>query len=339
VDSTSIARVIQEDLGGPPEELFAEWSPTPFAAASIGQVHAARHHDGRALAVKVQYEGIQEAIENDLRNVQVMNTLGGLLFPDLDREGIMKELHDRILEECDYRKEAQNQEEFRTLYRDREGIAVPRVVPELSSRRVLTAEHATGLRFNAFAERASQEQRNRAGEAMMTFAYESILAHDMFNCDPHPGNYLFTERDVVFLDFGSVKRFDPAFVDLWREMLRSVVDKDRRRFEETVVALGIAPHLRGGFDFEYQLRIAEYLSLPWLEDARFRFDQGYIQKSFDVMLFDNPNKFKMNLPPNLVFLNRLQWGLYAVLSTLGSEANFRRIMEPLLEPRAPIGAS
>jgi predicted unusual protein kinase regulating ubiquinone biosynthesis (AarF/ABC1/UbiB family) len=333
----TIEAVIERELGAPPSELFAEWEREPLAAASLGQVHRARHRDGRELAVKVQYPGVEQALDSDLKNAEMMNVFGGLLLRGLDRRAAMSELRDRLLEECDYRKEARNQQDFRAIYSSRPGFVIPAVVSELSSSRVLVSEFFPGERFQAFAERAKEEERNRAGQQMLLFAYESILTHDMFNCDPHPGNYLFGDDQVAFLDFGCVKRFPPGVVDVWRRMLRAVVERDLPSFTNSVVDLGIAR--RGcDFDFEYQFKIAEYLSLPWLEDKPFKFTNDYLKGSFSVLMFDNPMLSKMNVPRDLLFLNRLQWGLYAVLCALGAEANWHRSMTPLIYPSAPPAA-
>ncbi len=323
------AAVVTAELGKSPEALFADWSPEPFAAASIGQVHRARHRDGRLLAVKVQYPGVDKAIQSDLRNAAIMNGLGSLLFRGLDYDSIMDEMRARLLEECDYLHEAHSQEAFRAAWRGRTGLIIPTVVQELTSRRVLTSELIGGQNFESFAATASQEERNRAGDTMMRFAYESILSHHMFNCDPHPGNYRFVDGKVAFLDFGSVKHFQPAVVDVWRRMLVAVGAHDMEGFRRLVIELGIAPQGRK-FDFEAQFRIAEYLSLPWLKEPPFRFSPDYLRGTFPLMIFENPNKFTMNLPADLLFLNRLQWGLYAVLGMLAAEGNYQVWMNPLI---------
>ncbi len=142
------AGVVLAELGQRPETLFLEWDPVPIASASIGQVHRAITHDGRAVAVKVQYPGIDSAIESDLGNADLL--FGGLamLFPGLEPGPLVTELRERLLEELDYRIEAANQRLFVDAYRDHPTIHVPEVVDELSTRRVLTTELADGVRFD-----------------------------------------------------------------------------------------------------------------------------------------------------------------------------------------------
>ncbi|MCB1016936.1 MAG: AarF/ABC1/UbiB kinase family protein, partial [Acidimicrobiales bacterium] len=145
------AGVLAEELGRPPAEVFADWDPVPVASASIGQVHHAVTHDGREVAVKVQYPGVDDAIRADLANVDLLFTATGMLFPGLDPAALVDELKARLVEELDYVLEADNQRLFAAYYADHPFITVPRVVDELSSRRVLTTEWADGVRFDELA--------------------------------------------------------------------------------------------------------------------------------------------------------------------------------------------
>jgi predicted unusual protein kinase regulating ubiquinone biosynthesis (AarF/ABC1/UbiB family) len=229
------AQVVTAELGASPEKVFAEFDPTPLAAASIGQVHAARLHDGRRVAVKVQYPGVEQAIRADLANTELLATFLRLVFtvmPGLSRmdvREIAREVADRIGDEVDYRVEAANQQEFADLYRGHPFIRVPEIVPELSTRRVLTMELSDGVRY-AKALAAEQSLRDRWGEAVYRFFSRNLVLHGLFNADPHPGNYLFhPDGSVTFLDFGCVKRFTPQQVVNMDEIVRSIVARDADR--------------------------------------------------------------------------------------------------------------
>ncbi len=324
------ARVVREELGRVPEELFATWTPMPFAAASIGQVHRAVLRDGREVAVKVQYPGIARAIESDLAGTAALESLGGLVLRGQDTAAVMAELRERLLEECDYRHEAASQEEFRRLWADRDDVAIPEVVPELSSARVLTTRLSAGRRFAEFVATADQAARDRAGEAILDFAMQSIFRHGLFNADPHPGNYLFEEGRVVFLDFGCVKRFPPDFLDRWRRLCLACTYGDRATFDALVREFGFAPD-PGSYDFDYHYAMTRAIYEPWLEDRPYLFTQAYVAKTWKALVADNPNKFRLNLPRDFLFVNRVQWGLYAVLASLGSVSNWRRRMLPMIE--------
>src|SRR5487761_1617999 len=138
------AQVITEELGQPPERAFATWDPEPIAAASIGQVHRAITHDGRAVAVKVQYPGIAETIAADLDNVALLRRMMRIIAPGQDVDGLVAELRERIAEELDYGREARNQQLFADYYDGHPTIHVPKVISELSPRRVITSDLAGG---------------------------------------------------------------------------------------------------------------------------------------------------------------------------------------------------
>src|SRR5690242_8360961 len=201
------AGVIAEELGLPPDRAFARWDPEPIAAASIGQVHRAMTHDGRAVAVKVQYPGIAESMAADLDNVSLLRRMLKVTAPSQDVDALVTELRDRVLEELDYRREAENQRLFAAYYAGHPTIGVPAIVDELSARRVVTSELSTGARFAEMAA-WSQEERDQAAETIYRFVFRSLYEAHAFNGDPHPGNYLFHGGGrVTFLDFGLVKHF------------------------------------------------------------------------------------------------------------------------------------
>ena len=176
--------------GPGPDELFAEWDPVPLASASIGQVHRAVTHDDRAVAVKIQYPGVDEAIRADLDNVDALFGAAGFVFSGLDPDALVIELKERLVEELDYRLEADNQRLFVEYYRDHPFIHIPDVVDELSTGRVLTTELSPGVRWDEVLT-WSQEERDLAGEAIFRFVFRSLYRLHAFNGDPHPGNYLF----------------------------------------------------------------------------------------------------------------------------------------------------
>jgi predicted unusual protein kinase regulating ubiquinone biosynthesis (AarF/ABC1/UbiB family) len=230
-----LARVMLErELGDRVKQAFAEFDWEPFAAASIGQVHAARLRDGRAVAVKIQYPGVAEAIRADLKNAELLATLLTLALSGLSPRGLSldirsmaREVGARIEEELDYRLEASNQAEFAENYCGHPFIHVPAVIGELCTGRVLTQELVHGRCWNE-ALAAEQSLRDQWAEAIHRFVYGSFYRRSTFNADPHPGNYIFHEDgSVSFLDFGSVKclRRDRVemMVAIYRECLRGDV--------------------------------------------------------------------------------------------------------------------
>ncbi len=222
------AEVIRNELGGSPEELFVSWDRHPIAAASIGQVHRAIVRDPatgveRAVAVKVQYPGVDEAISSDLATANLLGLLLSQGFGGLDPGEMVEEVKQRLVEELDYRREARNQQEFADYFRGHPLIHIPDVLPQLSTGRVLTTELATGARFEEVLG-WPQTERDAAAETIFRFVFRSLYRHHAFNGDPHPGNYLFRPGgQVTFLDFGLVRHFSAAEVATFEQLIRAAV--------------------------------------------------------------------------------------------------------------------
>jgi predicted unusual protein kinase regulating ubiquinone biosynthesis (AarF/ABC1/UbiB family) len=216
---------LELELGQRAESAFAQFEWTPLAAASVGQVHRARLHDGRAVAVKIQYPGVGDAIHADLGNNELLATFLGLISAlspkgvSFDIRGAAREISARITDELDYRLEAASQMQFADIYRGHPFIRVPEVIAELSSDRVLTQELVEGKPWSE-ALTAEQALRDQWAEAMHRFVYGSYDRFCLFNADPHPGNYLFhDDGSVSFLDFGCVKRFEREQVEMMDSIL------------------------------------------------------------------------------------------------------------------------
>lgn len=233
-------RVLEAELG-PAVDRFASFDPEPLAAASIGQVHAARLDDGRRVVVKVQYPGVAEAIRADLANTELLLTFMRLAMAfspvrvRVDLRAVAGELATKITEELDYRREAANQRHFAELYAGHPFIRIPAVVGELSTGRVLTQEHALGRAW-ADAVDAPQHLCDRWGETVSRFTYGSLHHFRMLNADPHPGNFVFHDDGAIsFLDFGCIEQLDPRTGDHMTRLMQACIRRDQHRL--TAIAL------------------------------------------------------------------------------------------------------
>jgi predicted unusual protein kinase regulating ubiquinone biosynthesis (AarF/ABC1/UbiB family) len=324
-----VAGVLREELGHDADALFESFEREPFAAASIGQVHRARH-EGRAVAVKIQYPGIEDALRSDLDTMGVLGRLG-TVGTAIDGRGLVDELRDRVLEECDYRKEADNQRAFAALFETMPGARVPAVVGERSGQRVLTSALDPGQGFYPFCDTAPQELRDRAGEIVFRTCFDCLFRHSVYNADPHPGNYLFSpEGDVTFLDFGCVRRFSVEMIEAWKRVARSVLADDRAAFERSFPALGMVGNPKK-FDWDHQWAMMQYLYRPFLATEPFTYTHEYVKESYGVLLFDNPNRRSGAMPREWLFLNRLQWGLNSVLAHLHATGPWGEIWRAAVE--------
>jgi predicted unusual protein kinase regulating ubiquinone biosynthesis (AarF/ABC1/UbiB family) len=327
------AAVVEEELGAPPAAVFATWDPVPIASASIGQVHRAITHDGRAVAVKVQYPGVAAAIMADLDNAGLLFGAMGMLFPGLDPEPLVAELRERLAEELDYQLEAANQRLFADHYRGHPFIHVPDVVDELSAARVLTTELAEGERFDVL-ETWDQAERDLAAETIFRFVFGSLYRLHAFNGDPHPGNYLFRPGgQVTFLDFGLVKRFVPEEIAVLESMIQAMVlDHDIPRYRRIVEDIGM---LQAGASFtdqqveDYFGHFYDFVLVDEVRTITPEYASETVRRFFDTSGPFGPIMKAANVPPAFVIIQRINLGLYAIFGQLRATANWRRISEEL----------
>ncbi|MCC6624480.1 MAG: AarF/ABC1/UbiB kinase family protein [Deltaproteobacteria bacterium] len=314
--------VVEGELGRPISDAFATFDEEPLAAASIGQVHRARLPSGEDVVVKVQYPGVAEAIRADLRFTGGLVQMVGTFFRNTDAEAMVKELADRLGDELDYRKEADNQEMFRRVWEGHPLVRIPRVHRAHSGARVLTQDYHEGLSFYDFLDAATPDEKRLAMLVLNDFVFDSMHLFDMFNGDPHPGNYLFhPDGAVTFLDFGCVKRFAGPFMDELRALNQAIVEEDRPRFEDALRRTGVILPGRP-LDPELSWSFFEYHARPFAKDRVFTFDEAYLREAGEVMRLDNLKRF--NLPADLVFFNRITFGLNAIFQKLGASENFHR---------------
>src|ERR1700736_5471288 len=210
VSFKQMRRVIEDDLEDPIDEVFSSFDEEPIAAASIGQVYRATLHDGRDVAVKVQYPGVAAAVRADLQNLEMIMRLLKRMTPGMDVKAIAEEIRERIGEELDYELEAQNQRSLARIFAGHPFIFVPDVISSLSRERVLVSEFVSGVGFEELKGRP-QAERDRLGEIIFRFFLGCLYRHRQFSGDPHPGNFLLLKDGrVAFLDFGLFKRMDAA---------------------------------------------------------------------------------------------------------------------------------
>src|ERR1700710_2001207 len=189
VPFAKLEKLMRSELGAPLSSVFTSFDERAFAAASIGQVHRATTVDGDDVVVKVQYPGVAEAVDSDLRSATLLLPLIKRIAPGLDAKPLFAELRERIGEELDYELEAQHQRRVERIFRGHPFIVVPRVRTDLSTRRVLVSEFVEGERFEAVCA-LDQSQRDRYGEIVFRFFFGLLYRNRIALGDPHPGNYL-----------------------------------------------------------------------------------------------------------------------------------------------------
>lgn len=327
----SMAKVIEEAFGQPVDALFEAFEREPIASASIGQVYRARF-EGQRVAVKVQYPQIRETIVSDFSRLGTIGRLASLATA-VDGMAIVEELKARFAEECDYGLEAQNQALFASAFSDDPTVQIPTGIQARTRGTVLTTTWCEGQDFYTFVQNSTQEQRNEAARVLMHFAYRSIFELGMVNADPHPGNYLFPlaepqtgplHRPIIFLDFGCVRHFERPFLERERRLVQVVLNGQRDAFRDAVMATGMVPRPEK-FSFDQHWDLMRYQYAPYLS-SNFRFTTAYIQEGAKFSGPSNANSRHLAIPPQWIWLQRLQWGLHAVLARLGAEGDFGTVL-------------
>jgi len=311
--------LIETDLGGRLGERFAEFEEDAFAAASIGQVHRAVTHEGEAVAVKVQYPGVAEAVETDLRNLNMLLPLVKRLAPGLDVQALSTELRERIAEELDYEIEAQNHRAVARAWRGHPFVHVPAVLGELSARRVLTTELLEGARFGEVKEEG-EATRDRFGEIVFRFFFGTVMHTRYVSGDPHPGNYLLL-RDgrVGFLDFGLMRVMRPEELARERAIAQAVTAGDAVAVHETLTKGGYLPHPE---EFAPERLLAQLrLAGEWyLEPGFRRITPQYASELIE--LGGSPRSpfweemRRQTLPPEALLLRRMEGLVFTTLAEL-----------------------
>jgi predicted unusual protein kinase regulating ubiquinone biosynthesis (AarF/ABC1/UbiB family) len=337
------AGVIEAELGATPERIFKEWDPLPIAAASIGQVHRAITADGQAVAVKVQYPGVAETMAADLGNVGLIRSLLKMAVPSQDVTALIDELRERIGEELDYIREAENQRRFAAYFDGHPTARVPKIIDELSTARVMTSELATGARFTEMLS-WPQEEKDLAAETIYRFTFRSLYELLAFNGDPHPGNYLFEPGgQVTFLDFGLVKYFTPGELDPLVAMIEALCVRDdaddfRRAMED-------ADFLERNAPIPTE-EVTAHMSL-FYDSVRDRGPRTMTSEYASALAhryvdFKNPLAAYAKIPRPYVIVQRINLGLFAILGQMNATADWRGISEEIwpftqAPPSTPMG--
>ncbi len=341
-----LEKLMRKEFGAPLNTVFSDFDERAFAAASIGQVHRARTVDGQEVVAKVQYPGVAEAVETDLRNAMVLLPLVRRLAPGLDAKALAAELRERVSEELDYELEAQNQRRIERLMRSHPFIRIPRVYTALSTRRVLVSEYVDGQRFEVV-RRADEHERDRYGEIVFRFYFGLAYRDRIALGDPHPGNYLLCPDDrVCFLDFGLLRDLDRARADQERAIALAARDRDAEALKTALVDGGYLPPSRAdAVDADLALRLMRR-AIKWYAvpgPRRFSADHARGERNRERSDGDDRaavraqvNQF--TVPPDSALIRRMHGIVGIVLQQLRAGADWGAIAAEYLHGAPPATA-
>ena len=355
VPFAQLEKLMRNEFGGSLRRVFSDFDERAFAAASIGQVHRATTVDGDDVVVKVQYPGVAEAVETDLRNAMLLLPLVKRLAPGLDAKALATELRERISEELDYELEAQHQRRIERLMRGHPLVRVPRVFTDLSTRRVLVSEYIEGQRFEAV-RRGEEAERDRYGEIVFRFYFGLLYRDGIALGDPHPGNYLLCpDGRVGFLDFGLLRDVDEARLAAERGIALAVREGDAAGLKAALAAGGYLPAGQAdGVDAAWTLRLTRMV-IKWyavpgvrrLSPEREHERRGRDRDRPDRERPDTEQRAegraqvnRFTLPPEAILIRRMHRIVAVVLMQLRAGADWGAIAAEYLHgepPATPLG--
>ena len=321
-------KVIESELEAPLKDTFAQFDPEPIAAASIGQVYRATLHDGRDVAVKVQYPGVGAAVRADMQNLGIILRLMKRIAPGLDVKATADEIRLRIVEELDYELEAQNQRALARIFKDHPFIVVPDVVTSLSRERVLVSDFVHGDGFDTL-KTADEATRDRAGEIVFRFYFGCMYRHRQFSGDPHPGNFLMLPRRADGVPgLRPVQGHAARLIDLELETQRAGHEGDAERLWEIWAEGGL---LAKPERFRPDKLLSQFLDATWwyLTDEEIALGPEVATQVMIDMSDPRSEHFGQmrheTLPADHIFGRRVELLTLAVLGQLRARANWHRI--------------
>lgn len=325
-----IKQQVERELGKPIDQTFLHFDEQPFAAASIGQVHKAMLKNGTEVVVKVQYPGVDEACESDLKQVRLALRLMGVLKVDKKlQDRLFKEIQDSLHEELNYEIEAQNLQVFRTFHQALDTkIIIPKVFTDYSSRRILTLSLEKGESIET-ASTWDLSVRNEIGRRLILALGQQIFFLKRFHCDPHPGNFAFREDgSVIIYDFGGVKTLSNEIITHFKALVRAARKQDIVTIEEHLTVLDALAE-KGKFPVELYEAWFEILLRPLTTHYDFAENSAHhdgiklVKKSLKYWDVFKPS-------PDTLMVNRTISGQYWNLIQLKVHDNLKDLFEELV---------
>jgi predicted unusual protein kinase regulating ubiquinone biosynthesis (AarF/ABC1/UbiB family) len=322
-----VREVLARELGPDCEARFAEFDFEPIAAASIGQVHAAESADGRDLAVKLQYPGVSRSISSDVDNLAVFLRVSRLLPAAIDFEVLIPELKVELRREADYRREANNTERYRRLVGDDPSVLVPRVHRDLCTRRVLATDRVYARPIEDLRSlEHPQERRDRMGTSLVRLVFRELFSFRFMQTDPNFANYLFEPKEerVALLDFGAARSFSREFIEAYRRLIISAVERDHRSLVQVATQLGFLREDEAWIGRAIFVELCELFAEPLRCPGPYDFANSDLARRLRERSLEALEEYRFSQPPTqTLFLHRKLAGSFLLCGHIGAVVDCR----------------
>lgn len=330
-----IRRQIIKSLGDDPENLFAHFDDQPFAAASIGQVHKATTKDGIECVVKIQYPGVKESCESDLKHLRRALKLAGLVkVSDEIIEETFAEIKRTLFEELDYEHEGENVRFFYEYYKDHPKIVTPQLIEGLSSDKILTLTYVPGDSIkDVKPPRYSQETINELGLLIFETIGRQIYDLKRVHSDPHPGNFAFRpDGTLVIYDFGAVKCIDEKVLEKYRALARDAFAGNVAAIDQHLCNIGVRIPKSGSISNEYYQEWLDIIMEPFGDNTPYDFSQARLHTRAAKKVRKEALKYLgyFQPSPDTMQVDRVITGHYWTMVELGVNAAFRPLIDKIV---------
>nr|WP_320194199.1 AarF/ABC1/UbiB kinase family protein [uncultured Desulfobacter sp.] len=330
INKALVRKVIQNELGASPEEMFESFDLEAFAAASLGQVHRAMTEDGLCLAVKIQYPGIAATIESDMAIVRQMlrpMVPGHQLMPALT------EVTARLKEEVDYLQEAQNIACFDNRLKLK-GVRLPEVHRDLTTRSVLSLTHLPGRPLDTWLENSpTQKERQLVARRLNDIFLKSLYECHVIHADPNPGNFIIDDDlNVGLVDFGCIKYLSPEFIEQYRQLVASAAHGDKPAHYQIMVDIGMLQQAQDS-EMAHEIRAVSNEFCNWFgtlyqsDPFNFNARPDFMVQGKALMLRCQRLHRHINVNPDFIFLERTRYGLFRLFDQMAVSVSFRNPYE------------
>jgi aarF domain-containing kinase len=325
---------VERELGAPLLEVFAEFAPAPIASASLAQVHRARLHDGRVVAVKVQYPEIEAIVRVDLQNIRLLARIGGRLLRDFDLAPIIDELSTNIPLELDFINEGHNAEATAHNFADRDDIIVPGIYWEYTTKRVLTMEFVHGVKITDMAAMDAAGIDRQAVAGLLAESYvQQIFTHGFFHADPHPGNlFVRPGPKLVIVDFGLAKQLSPGFLQGFVRLTAALITADSAAVAQAFRDLGFRTRYADDAAFE---AMGEAMVTRLSHNEEFNRDRQLVLQFNQRMMRVFRENPLVRVPGDFLLVGRVLGLLGGLGAQLGSQVNLLEMLGAHLSPPVP----